>query len=252
MSAFLRRVSHDHRPLRHPFGARGPDVVLAEHVEHGAPREPRDDRDRGGGQGERGEHQVGEEVAGTAAAVGREHAGGGEPPEPEREDHHQHDAEPEDRHAGAEERRHRAQPIEQRVGARRGADAEGDAADGGEEQRARGQEQRGLEPLHHLGQHRTLHPERAAEIALEDAADPVQILDVERPVEAELGAQAREIFLRGLRSEHHLRRVSRREVQDEEHDQRDAQQDRPQVQEPAQKITAHADATAVCPGRSTG
>src|SRR6266478_2026187 len=66
----LERVAHDHRPFGRALGARGPDVVLAEHLEHGAAREPRDDRDRGGREGERGEQEMSEEVARAAAAVG--------------------------------------------------------------------------------------------------------------------------------------------------------------------------------------
>ena len=100
----LQRVPPDHHALAQALGARGADIVLAERLQHGGAREPGDDGDRRRRERHRGQHEMGEEVAQPAAAIGRVHARGGQPAQPEREDHHQHDAQPEHRHARPEER----------------------------------------------------------------------------------------------------------------------------------------------------
>ena len=64
--------------------------------------------------------------------------------------------------------------------ARGGGDAERDAAERGEEERARREHERGLVAVEHLVEHGALHPERAAEVAARDVADPAEVLDVER------------------------------------------------------------------------
>ena len=90
----LEPVPHHHRPLHQALGPGRADVVLSEDLQHGAPGEAGDDGDGGGGQRHRRQHEVAEEVAQVTATVGREHAGGGQPPQLQREDHHEHDAEP--------------------------------------------------------------------------------------------------------------------------------------------------------------
>ena len=53
---------------------------------------------------------------------------------------------------------------------------------------------------------------------LEHVPDPAHVLHRQRLVEAELRAQARDVLLGGLRAQHDLGRIARREVQDEEDD----------------------------------
>src|SRR4029077_20419468 len=58
-------------------------------------------------------------------------------------------------------------------------------------------------------------------------------------VEPHLLAQARQVFLRGLRAEHDLGRIARREVEDQEDHHRHPAQDRHQQQEPAGEVAPH-------------
>ena len=83
------------------------------------------------------------------------------------------------------------------------------------------------------------HVCNASEIALDDVADPVHVLDGQRLVQPERFPQPNEIFLRGLRAEHDLGRIPRREVQEPEADDRYPHQDRHQQQEPAGEVAPH-------------
>src|SRR5262249_61202789 len=119
----------------------------------------------------------------------------------------------------AEERGDGARAIEEGVGTYRGGDAEGDAAQRGEEQTARGEHEGRLVAVQHLVEHGALHPERAAEIAAGHVSDPMQVLDVERLGETEPPAPSRPNLPRPLRTPHELRRNPRREMQAEaDHD----------------------------------
>ena len=180
-----------------------------------------------------------DQIAQVAAAVRREHARRRQPPEPQREQDHEHDAEPEDRHAGAEERRDGAAAIEERVRPHRRRDPESDPDHARQHEPARGQHERRLEPVEHFGEHRTLRPERASEIAAHDVREPSHVLDGQGLGEPELGAKPREVGLRGLRAEHDLGRVTRRQVQDHEDHDRHAGQHRHQQEEPAGDVTFH-------------
>ena len=67
---------------------------------------------------------------------------------------------------------------------------------------------------------------------------------MDRPVEAQLPPQAREIFLGRDRSQHHLGGIARRQVEHDEDDHGHAEQHGPQVQEPAQQVETHDSAGA--------
>ena len=62
---------------------------------------------------------------------------------------------------------------------------------------------------------------------------------MERLVEAELGAEPRQVLPGGLGAEHHLGGIARREMEDDEDDERHPEQHGPEVQEPAQEVGAH-------------
>jgi hypothetical protein len=126
----------------------------------------------------------------------------------EREDHHQHDAEPEHWHAGAEERGDAAEPIEPRVWPRRGQHAQRHPDHGGDQQGGARQHQGGAEALEHVRQHRPPHPQRTPEIAADDVADPARILHRQRLLEAQIGAKASEILPGGRGAQHDLGRIA--------------------------------------------
>jgi hypothetical protein len=126
----------------------------------------------------------------------------------EREDHHQHDPEPEHRHAGAEQRGEAAEPIEPRVWPSRRQHAQRHPDHGGDQQGGARQHQGGAEALEHVGQHRPAHPQRAPEIAAHHVADPARILHRQRLLEAQIGAEAREILLGGRGAQHDLGRIA--------------------------------------------
>ena len=59
---------------------------------------------------------------------------------------------------------------------------------------------------------------RRAEVAVQDAADPVEVLHDERPVEAELLADRRDLLRRRLRAADDLGQVAGQQAQQQEHD----------------------------------
>jgi hypothetical protein len=106
-----------------------------------------------------------------------------------------------------------------------GDDAERDRDEHGEQDRQRGQRQRRLEALGDERRH--VHPEvvRLAEVAGEQLADPDRELDDERPVEAEADADRSDLLGVGGVAGEDRRRISRRQAQQQEYQDRDDAQD---------------------------
>ena len=133
----------------------------------------------------------------------------------------------------------RAQPVEQRVRrARRRATPSAMPPTVESSSAVRGEEQGGLEAA------RAPRPapaasSRASGRGRRGATWPIQC-DVLHVAAARsspsCGAQAGEVLLGGLRAQHDLGRVARREMQDEEDDDRHAEQHRHQQQEPAGEV----------------
>src|SRR5438067_536398 len=83
--------------------------------------------------------------------------------------------------------------VAERVLADRRKNADGQRDDHGEDD-ARGAElERHREPARQLLPHGPARPQRFAEVTADDVAEPFDVLDVERAVEAELGAQLGEV-----------------------------------------------------------
>src|SRR5215470_3323817 len=220
----LEHVARDHRALGQPLGAGGADVVLADDLEHARSRETRQGGGRGGAEGDGGQHEMPQHV-GHPAAVGRAHPARGKPAELEREHDDQHDARPEHGQAHSGDSHAHAHAIEPRVLLHRGDNAGDQAEENGDDERARGEEQGGLEAQEHLGQHGAPEGNGAAEIAARHLADPVQVLDDERLIEPEVTAETFHVFLGRLGAEHDGSRVSRGQVQDGEDQHRDPEED---------------------------
>ena len=188
-----------------------------------------------------------------AAAVGREHARGGQPAEPEREDHHQHDAEPE-RPACSRRRARRPRSAGRAASRpRRGGDAEREAADGGEQQRA--SPVRSSVALKRSSTSastgRFIQSERPRS-PRSDVAHPVRrtARGAARSARARAAGASRSSWV-GLRAQHDLGRVARREMQHDEDDDRHAEQHRHQQQEPARRGSASPSAGRVTSARSS-
>jgi hypothetical protein len=81
---------------------------------------------------------------------------------------------------------------------------------------------------------RALRPQRLPEIAGDDAAEPLEVLHVDRLIESELGAQVLQVLAVGLLVEHELDDVARdqtRQAEDDkgrDHQRRDRDQKSPQ------------------------
>ena len=108
-------VARHDQALAEALGAGGADVLLAQNLQHGRAGHAGDERDREGGQRERGEDQA-------HAPLG---AGRGQPVQVDGEDDDQHEAEPVGRHGDAEQRRQGEHVVEAGVGPRGGEGAGG-------------------------------------------------------------------------------------------------------------------------------
>src|SRR5262249_35323743 len=98
---------------------------------------------------------------------------------------------------------------------------ERDGDPGGEED----QRQRVLRPVAHDGRHRVARRQRHPEVAVQQAADPVQILVDKRVVEAQLLAQRGELVRRSRVREDLLRGVAGQRLGGEKHEHGDADED---------------------------
>jgi hypothetical protein len=143
--------------------------------------------ERGGGQGDRRQDQV-------AYAAGSE--GGQETAQLDGEKQDQHETEPEARHRLEEERREAARVIDDAVLVGGRGDAERNRQHRREQERGGGQlDRRRPEVLEHHLHRRSLLADRGSEIAARDRPQELEILDVERAVQAELAAGLGDLLL---------------------------------------------------------
>jgi hypothetical protein len=220
------RMPPDDRAFGQPLRPGGPNVVLAEHVEHAGAGEARDVGDRKSAKRERRQ----EEVPGGARARRGQEA------EPYGEEELQQDAQDERRrdHAGEREPEARAvppgPPPDCGHDAGRNADRHRDA-DGGERQL------KALpEPFPDLERHRSAGPDGLPEIAAAQAGDEDPVLDGERSIEAELTAEMLDVLLRRAVPGEDQCGVARDEPDGDKDDERDPDQDGHRGEEPGQEI----------------
>ena len=217
MSAFLSAWRTTTLPPREALGPRGAHVVLAEHLEHARPGEPRDDRRGDGAERHGGHDEVGEVAA----------AGGGEPAEMEREDEDEEETEPEARHRHAEQRHHHRADVEPRVPAERRHEAEGNAEATATSTAARASW--AVLPTFSAisaatGRRLRIEVPRSP---AERVADEAPVLHEDRLVEVELGAHAGDLIGIGHElGEHHLDGVAGDEEQHAEDGERDPEEHR--------------------------
>ena len=228
-SAFGHRVAENDVQAPEALGARGADEILAEHVEHRGAHHPRVPAGAEKPEGERRQHQMGE----GAVAADRE------PAELDREDVEKQDADDELRRRDATKEstirtwsvgrprfiaantpmvrpsassQRIAPTIRSSVAGRREAISVGDLG------------------LLQVG---------AAEVALRKARQVAPVLLVERQVEAELVADARDRVGRGAPAGDLPRRIGRQDVEEHEGDERDPEEDQHRLDQPAGEIRRH-------------
>src|SRR5206468_250431 len=178
---------------------------------------------------EGGQHERGEPVA----------ARRGQPAELDREDEDEEETQPVHGHGLAEEHAHRADGVDERVAAEGGQDARGHRHHEGETEAGRGQLERGGQGLEDQGEGGHLMLERHAKITTHRAREEADVLDPERIVEPEEGAELADILLTRLEGQEETRGVSR-EVKKAEDDDRHAEKDKGALPEPAEEVGEHS------------
>ena len=171
--------------------------------------------------------------------AGRHGAGEREPAPARPEPVDEHQADPEDRHRDAHEGAEHRPVLDGRAPPQRSEDPGGKADEEGDEERGDRELDRGREVLRELAPDVAAGADRTAEVPLREAAEELDVLDGQRPVEPERLAHL--LDLRGARllaGERH-RGIARDEPQREEHDRDHAQQHREHVRNAPQDVTAH-------------
>ncbi len=95
------------------------------------------------------------------------------------------------------------------------------------------------QPLDDGGGDGLVGAERRSQIAADRSLQEGTVLDQERPIEAEPPAQIGDVLRRRAVAEHGLHRIAGHEVNEREHERRDAQQDGNGQQETANKKSNH-------------
>ena len=155
--------------------------------------------------------------------------------------HQDQQAEPERRQRQAAQADHAQRIIELRALIDRAEHAEGNADRGGEQQRKRGEPGRDRDPRQDFLQRRLFRHVGIAEVAMQQPADPVQILHHQRLVDAELPLQ---IGLVGgideaRRVEQDVDDVAGHDAQQEEDDDRNPEQGHDHQAKAAHDIAKH-------------
>jgi hypothetical protein len=163
-----------------------------------------------------------------------------QPAELEREEEQQHQAEPEMRDRDAEHGDHHGADIDQGAAPVGREEAQAEAQDHGDHQAGGGQHQGRRKAGQQDVQDRLVAHDRAAEIALQQPAHVHRVLDVDRLIEPQVGADRLELLGRGLElGVHDPHRIARHGVdQQGDGDGRDPDgEDR--GHDPLQEIAAH-------------
>ncbi len=117
-----------------------------------------------------------QQIGQIAAAIDREHAGGGQPAQIDREEQDQQQPEPEGRDRNPDQHDEGQDLVGPAILPGGGPDADQQAEDGAQDQRCARQDQGCREPLQNLVEHRAVQGIGPTEIALEHVAEPDEIL----------------------------------------------------------------------------
>jgi hypothetical protein len=115
-------------------------------------------------------------------------------------------------------------------------------------QREQRQEKGRFGPVEQRRGHGHVEEDRLAEIPLQQLPDIIEVLNAERAVEAELGAQVGDILGRGVRPEHDRSRVAGRDAHDHEDDRDDEKHHDDHAEEALENVPYH-ESLILIPGR---
>ena len=160
------------------------------------------------------------------------------------EDRDQHDADPVVRQADADDRGRGEQLVEPGVVIVGGQRAQQHAEQEAQHRRRQGEHEGIAQRPEQLLRHRPVGEEGDAEVSDQEAAEPSQVLHVDRLVEAEAAAQAVRDLLGHLRRHQDVDDVPGCEVDQREHQHRHAEQDRHGVEQAAKGIGPHGPLTS--------
>ena len=238
----LQRVIQ-HAPVQQALGVQRADELLAQDFQHVGAHQPADHAHRDQRQGDDRQDQMLDMLpagrdALEAHALRRQHV------EDDGKDRHQHDADPVVRQADADDRGGGEQLVEPGVVIVGGQRAQQHPEQEAQHRRRQGEHERIAQRAEQLLRHRPVGEEGDAEISDQKAAEPSQVLHVDRLVEAEAPAQAVRDLLRHLRRHQDVDDVARGEVDQSENQHRHAEQDRHGVEQAAKGIRPHGPLTS--------
>ena len=226
------------RQTRQPLGRGRPHVVRAEDLHDGGPRCPRQERHVAHPQREGGQHQVGE----APIPVPR----GGEELELHGHQEHEEEAKPELGQRDAGHRPDHRAGVQPRAVSQRREEPQRHPHPDGDRHGHQGQFQCGPEPRQeHLPD--ILAPqERETQVAARQVLDVVPVPDMERLVQVPFLQHLLDVFRIHppvLHPGGHQGGVARQHVQQEEHDQRDHQDRRHELQHTSERVREHHEST---------
>ena len=227
-------------PLAEALCTCRPDEIRPDDVEQRGAHITRPPGDVPDGEDERREHQVLELIEQRAVAD-RVASRRRQPPQLDREEQLQDEGEPEHGHRDAQERSRRGGEVEEAVLPHRAVDTERDRDHRREDERHRHQLDRRGEPLGDHLAHRTSGREADSEVAAQHRRQPADVLDRHRLIEAEALPERFDhlrVDEQAVLQEDGLG-ASRRGLDDQEDEQRNAEEERHHLDEAATDIAAH-------------
>ncbi|MCY1238829.1 hypothetical protein D9M72_515870 [compost metagenome] len=175
-------------------------------------------------------HALGKGGAGPAIAGNRE------PAKAHRKHLDQDQAEPEARYARRQHGEGRCRLVDEGAAPIGGVDAGRQRDGAGDHDREQRQEEGRLGAFRKRRGHRLVEEDRLAEVTLKQLPDIVDILQAERLVEAEPGAQFSDVLLGRLRAEHDGSGVARCHADDDEDDRDDDRHDDDHAHQPLEYV----------------
>jgi hypothetical protein len=222
-----QNMAADHAAEQQALGLRGRHIVAAELFQHGGAGDTREGR-----HGERAKRDRRQDHRAHAVDAGRGHHAEGDG-----EQQDQQDAAPEGRHALPDQHERHQEALEPRAAPHRHQDAGRQSDADRDDQRAAREVERVGQARHDDGGDRHALHQRLAEVEARELRQVVEILHMQRPVEAERVAQGLGVLARRALRQHQQGRIAR-EVLDEEHQRhRPENGDRGLDQAPKQEAT---------------
>ena len=231
-----QRVMDDHHRLAQALGARRAHEVGAQHLQHGGARQPRDRPDQHRAQGRRRQDQAGQAAVPDRAGA----AGEGQQRPFEADILDQDQADEEHRHGHARHRDRHDQAVDHAAALHRRQGAERQAERHGDQHGAHHQLDGRADGEAELLGHHLVGDDRAAEIAAQHAADILDELDGDRPVEPELEADGGDGVGLGVGAGDDHRRIGRHDLQQAEAKEENPEQSGERDQQAVDDLSSHA------------